>query len=191
FVPMLLLLIPAGDLIDRFDRKWVLSLSWLGCAACSLILLWLSWRDEHDPAWFYGALVVYGCSRAFMGPALQSPLPQIVPRARLAQASATNPLLSRAATILGPVAGGIFYAIGGGELTSTLCVAGFIAGLLLLRRVSIQYAEPAPVAEVSSQPLSPWQRVTAGIHFIRSLPLILGTISLVLFVVLLGGVIAL
>lgn len=190
FLPMLFLLIPAGDLIDRFDRKWVLSLSWLGCAACSLILWWLSWRDEHDPAWFYGALVVYGCSRAFMGPALQSLLPQIVPRTQLAQAIATNTMIIRVATILGPVAGGVFYALGGGELTYTLCVAGFIAGILLLRRVPVNYAEPAP-PQASLQPLTPWQRVTAGIHFIRSRPIILGTISLDLFAVLLGGVIAL
>jgi uncharacterized protein (DUF2062 family) len=36
-----------------------------------------------------------------------------------------------------------------------------------------------------------WQRFTAGIAFIRSRPIILGTISLDLFAVLLGGVVAL
>src|SRR5690554_7845869 len=89
FVPMLLLLMPAGDLIDRYNRKLILGLSWIGAAACSAILLWLTLRDEHDPAWFYGALVLYGCSPAFIGPALQSLLPQIVPGDPLAQAIAT------------------------------------------------------------------------------------------------------
>src|SRR5690606_22262403 len=28
FLPMLFLLLPAGDLIDRYDRKWILGLSW-------------------------------------------------------------------------------------------------------------------------------------------------------------------
>ena len=36
-----------------------------------------------------------------------------------------------------------------------------------------------------------WQRATDGFHFIRSRPIVLGTISLDLFAVLLGGVIAL
>ncbi len=42
FVPMLFLLLPAGDLIDRYDRKLILALSWLLEAACAAALLWLS-----------------------------------------------------------------------------------------------------------------------------------------------------
>src|SRR5690606_39023410 len=38
---------------------------------------------------------------------------------------------------------------------------------------------------------SGWKRFTAGLHFIRTRPIILGTISLDLFAVLLGGVVAL
>lgn len=190
FLPMLFLLIPAGDLIDRFDRKWVLSLSWIGCATCSLTLLWLSFRDEHDAAWFYGALVLYGGSRAFMGPALQSLLPQIVERSQLAQAIATNTMIIRVATITGPLVGGLLYALGGGELSYTFCATGFIVGILLLRRVQVRHAEPSPT-QAPTQEIGAWERVTAGIHFIRSHPIILGTISLDLFAVLLGGVIAL
>ncbi|WP_440291301.1 MFS transporter [Halopseudomonas sp. Lyrl_26] len=186
FVPMLLLLMPAGDLIDRYNRKLILGLSWIGAAACSAILLWLTLRDEHDPAWFYGALVLYGCSRAFIGPALQSLLPQIVPRDQLAQAIATNSTIMRTATILGPVMGGVFYAIGGGELTYALCMVCFAGGLALLSRVPVLYADRVQLTETSG-----WKRFTAGLHFIRTRPIILGTISLDLFAVLLGGVIAL
>src|SRR5690554_3781609 len=137
----LLLLMPAGDLIDRYNRKLILGLSWIGAAACSAILLWLTLREEHDPAWFYGALVLYGCSRAFIGPALQSLLPQIVPRDQLAQAIATNSTIMRTATILGPVMGGVFYAIGGGELTYALCMVCFAGGLALLSRAPVLYAD--------------------------------------------------
>ncbi len=38
FLPMLLLLLPAGDLIDRFDRKRILSGSWTVSALCSALL---------------------------------------------------------------------------------------------------------------------------------------------------------
>ncbi len=45
--------------------------------------------------------------------------------------------------------------------------------------------------EPKNQEIGAWQRFTAGIQFIRSRPIILGTISLDLFAVLLGGVVAL
>ena len=186
FLPMLFLLMPAGDLIDRYNRKLILTLSWLGAAVCSGILLWLSTQDTPNLAWLYSALVLYGCSRAFMGPALQSLLPQIVPREQLAQAIAANSTIMRTATILGPVLGGVLYALGGGELTYTLCMLCFALGIALLTRVPVLYAEAMQITESSG-----WKRFTAGLHFIRSRPIILGTISLDLFAVLLGGVIAL
>ena len=71
FLPMLFLLLPAGDLIDRYDRKWILGLSWAVEAVCAGVLLWLSLAHGPVEA-FYGVLVAYGCARAFTGPALSS-----------------------------------------------------------------------------------------------------------------------
>lgn len=185
FIPMLVLLMPAGDLIDRYDRKLILMLSWLVEAVCAGALLWLS-LSEAPVAWYYAVLVLYGCGRAFTGPALSSLLPQIVPRERLAAAIAANSMITRGATISGPVIGGGLYAIGGGGLTYSLCLACFLAGCLLLQRVPVLYAEKMQALESTA-----WARFTAGIHFIRTRPIILGTISLDLFAVLLGGVVAL
>ena len=185
FVPMLLLLMPAGDLIDRYDRKWILGLSWAVEAVCAAVLLWLSLI--HGPVQaFYGVLVAYGCARAFTGPALSSLLPQIVPRERLAAAIAANSMIVRASTISGPVLGGALYAIGGGALTYGLCLLFFTAGVVMLAFVQVRFREDSKPLEATA-----WKRFTAGIHFIRSRPIILGTISLDLFAVLLGGVVAL
>ncbi|WP_045483773.1 MULTISPECIES: MFS transporter [unclassified Pseudomonas] len=186
FIPMLLLLMPAGDLIDRYDRKLILILSWIVQALCGVILLLFSFFDLHDVRLVYAALVLYGAARAFTGPTLQSLLPQIVPRERLASAIATNSVIMRCSTVAGPLIGGALYALGGAELTYSACVAAFIAGILLLPLVATPYAEARAPLEGSG-----WQRFTAGIAFIRSRPIILGTISLDLFAVLLGGVIAL
>ncbi|MDT3709962.1 MFS transporter [Pseudomonas sp.] len=185
FVPMLFLLLPAGDLIDRYDRKLILALSWLLEAACAAALLWLSLRGEAV-GYYYGVLVLYGCARAFTGPALSSLLPQIVPRKRLASAIAANSMIMRVATIGGPVLGGALYALGGGALTYGTCLIGFVLGTLLLWRVPVRFAERRETLTTGA-----WTRFTAGIGFIRSRPIILGTISLDLFAVLLGGVVAL
>lgn len=186
FLPMLLLLLPAGDLIDRFDRKRILSGSWTVSALCSALLWWLAGHGASGVAGIYGVLVLYGSARAFGAPAIQSLLPQIVPRSQLAQAIAANSMLMRGAAVGGPLLGGFLYALGGAKLTYALCFGFLVLGVLLLRRVTVAYAAPRVQAQGSMV-----QRFGAGIAFIRTRPIILGTISLDLFAVLLGGVVAL
>lgn len=186
---MLCLLLPAGDLIDRFNRKAILASSWAVGAVCSGALWWLSGHTTAGVAGVtgvYAVLVLFGCSRAFSGPALQSLLPQVVPREQLAAAIAANSMLMRAASIGGPLLGGVLYALGGGRLTYALCFVCFALGTVLLSRVVTLQARNAAAATGTM-----WERFGAGIRFIRSRPLILGTISLDLFAVLLGGVVAL
>ena len=189
FLPMLCLLLPAGDLIDRFNRKAILASSWAVGAVCSGALWWLSGHSAAGVAGLtgvYAVLVLFGCSRAFSGPALQSLLPQVVPREQLAAAIAANSMLMRAASIGGPLLGGVLYALGGGRLTYALCFVGFALGTVLLSRVVTLQARNGAAATGTM-----WERFGAGIRFIRSRPIILGTISLDLFAVLLGGVVAL
>lgn len=189
FLPMLCLLLPAEDLIDRFNRKAILASSWAVGAVCSGALWWLSGHSAAGVAGLtgvYAVLVLFGCSRAFSGPALQSLLPQVVPREQLAAAIAANSMLMRAASIGGPLLGGVLYALGGGRLTYALCFVCFALGTVLLSRVVTLQARNAAAATGTM-----WERFGAGIRFIRSRPIILGTISLDLFAVLLGGVVAL
>lgn len=186
FLPMLCLLLPAGDLIDRYNRRHILMVSWTVSGVCSAMLWWLSGHGHAGVSGIYAVLVLFGCARAFGGPAMQSLLPQIVPREQLAQAIATNMMIMRVASIASPVMGGVLYAAGGGELTYAVCLGAFVVGALLLMLVTTTYAS-APAAAVGTM----WQRFGAGIVFIRTRPIILGTISLDLFAVLLGGVVAL
>lgn len=185
FIPMLVLLLPAGDLIDRFSRKPILASAWGLSTLCAAALWWLSGHGHAGVSGIYAVLVVFGCARAFSAPALQSLLPQIVPREQLAQALAANTMLLRTASIGGPLLGGLLYASGGGVLTYAVCFASLGLGTVLLLRVPVARA----VAVAAGGTI--WQRFGAGIRFIRTRPIILGTISLDLFAVLLGGVIAL
>ncbi|MDT0137887.1 MFS transporter [Acidovorax sp. PRC11] len=186
FLPMLALLLPAGDLIDRVPRKRILCASWGVGAVCSALLWWLSGHGTAGVAGIYAVLVLFGASRAFSAPSLQSLLPQVVPRERLASAIAANSMLMRTAAIGGPFIGGLLYAAGGGEMTYAVCFVSFAVGALLMLRVPVAHAAPlGPVLGTMRE------RFGEGIRFIRSRPIILGTISLDLFAVLLGGVIAL
>ncbi|CAM5200302.1 L-lactate dehydrogenase [Oligella ureolytica] len=188
FIPMVLLLPYAGDIVDRFNRKTVLAISWLVLALSSAMLLWLSYAENVNIYGFYVVLLVLGSGRAFTGPALQSLLPQIMPHDRLAQALATNSMLMKVAAITGPVLGGLLYAYVGG-LTYAVCCACMLFAIFLLVFVPILYSKQheAPATESTNV----FQRFSEGIRFIWKNPIILGTITLDLFAVLLGGVVAL
>ena len=186
FLPMVVLLLPAGDLVDRFPRKRILQLSWAVQALCSAMLLALSLAASERVGAFYAVLALFGCARAFTGPALQSLLPNIVPRSQLAQAIALNSSIMKIAVIGGPLLGGILYALGGGGLAYAVCLGCFATALVLLLPVPIRFAEASQALEATA-----WRRFTAGIGYIRRQPIILGAISLDLFAVLLGGVVAL
>jgi MFS family permease len=193
FLPMLALLLPAGDLIDRHARKPILMASWLVAALCAVALWGFAGHAETSESGkaaaltgIYATLLLFGCSRAFSGPTLQSLLPQIVPRESLAQAIAANGMLMRAASIGGPLVGGLLYSLGGGGLTYAVCAICFLLGVCALIPVATRHAGPR-----STDTGSTWRRFGVGIRFIRQRPIILGTISLDLFAVLLGGVVAL
>ncbi|NJB65747.1 MFS family permease [Paenalcaligenes hominis] len=188
FIPMVLFLPSAGDIIDRFNRKTVLTLSWVVSAICSGLLLWLSYQGSNNLIGYYVVLMVYGAARAFSGPALQSLLPQIVPRDNLAQALATNSMLMKIAVITGPISGGFLYAYVGG-MTYAVCCICFALGIVLLCFVPVLYSSQyeGPAQDTTGV----LQRFSEGLRFIWKNPIILGTISLDLFAVLLGGVVAL
>lgn len=185
FLPMVVLLLPAGDAVDRFDRKRILYLSWALQAICSGLLLWLSSTATDDVTPYYAVLALFGCARAFTGPTLQSLLPQVVPRDQLARAIALNSSIMKIAVIGGPLLGGVLYAFGG-SLAYAVCLGCFVLALLLLLRVPLLYQQEIQLLEATA-----WRRFTAGISYIRNKPIILGVISLDLFAVLLGGVVAL
>src|SRR5690242_21964855 len=69
FVPIALLTLPAGDLSDRVDRRWLLAAAHL-CQALAAALLLVLVAINVAITWpFYAALVLSGCTRAVSGPA--------------------------------------------------------------------------------------------------------------------------
>ncbi|GHB25550.1 MFS transporter [Salinicola rhizosphaerae] len=185
FLPMVVLLLPAGDVVDRFDRKRILQLSWGVQALCSALFVLLSYDKPDSAIPFYGVLVLFGAARAFTGPALSSLLPQIVPRAQLGKAIALNSSIMEIATIGGPMLGGLLYTFGP-TLTYSVNLGAFLLAQIALLSVPVRYAFQRTARDDTA-----WQRFTAGVHYIRSKPVILGVISLDLFAVLFGGIIAL
>ena len=185
FVPMFLLTLPAGDIVDRRDQRHIYALSLAVSAGCAILFVLLSDMKIARTEPFYLVLVLLGAGRGFAGPAGSSLLPFLVPFERLPKAIGWSSSVFQTAVIAGPALGGILYLVGpvAAYGTCVLCFGAAALGVTSLggRRRSTQH----------NQQISAYDRVAEGVRFVRSRPVVLGAISLDLFAVLLGGAVAL
>ena len=134
-------------------------------------------------AHIYVAAAIFGAATAFERPAGAAMLPNVVPAALLQQGTALSSGALQFATIGGPALGGFIFAISPGAPYVATAVFWLLAGLL---------NGAVPIARHVGLTGAPtWQSLFAGVGFVRRNPTILGTISLDLFAVLLGGATAL
>lgn len=185
FLPGVLLFLVAGHAADRFNRKRLLTTCYIGFASCSALLLAASWRGVHVVGSIYAILVLLGVVRCFNSPTSRAILPQLVPQEDFPSAVAWNATVFQTATILGPALGGLMYAAfrGPSAVYATSVIAAVFAAFCTAR-IRAQ-AKPRPREPVNMQ------TVLAGLRYIWHQKVVLGSISLDLFAVLLGGAVAL
>src|ERR1700687_1532038 len=190
FLPGFALFLCAEHAADLYDRRKLLMWCYGGFALCSALLLAISWRAPQSVHSIYFALVLLGIFRCFNWPASRALLPQLVPEEHFSNAVAWTASTFQIATIAGPAIGGIAYALfRGPEGVYAIAVTVSILSTILTMRIHPQTASPEKnLAE--KEPVS-LRTVLAGFRFIWEKKLILGSISLDMFAVLLGGAVAL
>lgn len=183
FLPMLVLTFVVGHVADQFDRRRI----GLACQVIeALVVLFIAlgvWQGWLSTPGIFAAVAVLGAAQAFERPTMAALLPGLVPPTMLQQAIAISTSFMQTAMILGPALGGLLYGV---HPVAPFLIAAAMFAVASVNVVSIARAERVPVR--SKPTLS---SVFAGIAFIRSKPVMLGTISLDLFAVLLGGATAL
>lgn len=187
FLPAFVLSLPGGHVADRFDRRRILLFCHVGVGACAAILAALAHAHTKALVAIYAVLVLLGAIRAFSGPAGQALMPTLVPRRQLERAISLGSSNWQLAMIVGPSLGGAIYAVTGRAFDVYLacCVLAAIAfGAVIAMGSGAGEAARA-------RPPASWRTVLAGLHYVWSNPPILGSISLDLFAVLLGGAVAL
>jgi MFS family permease len=183
FLPTALLVFVAGSAADRYPRRRVVQLCLIAEALAAVYLCWASYAGALSEAQLFAATFVLGIAGAFESPATAALLPLIAPSGSLQRASAISSGAGQLATITGPALGGFAYAVAPG-LAYGVMAAFCVAGMIFTGAIDVR-DEPAAVDDATNKDLY------AGVRFIRSNPAILGTISLDLFAVLFGGVVAL
>ena len=183
FLPTALLVFVAGHAVDRYPRKRVVQICLLVEALTALFLAWGAYTGSLTVAQIFVAMAVLGTSGAFESPAIAALLPLVAPTGSLQRATAISSGFGQLATITGPALGGLAYAVAPAlpyGIMLLFCLSGAIA------IGAIRLAQPAAVRDAATP-----ADLFGGVRFVRNNPSILGTISLDLFAVLLGGATAL
>lgn len=183
FLPNVLLALPAGQIADMFDRKYVLVACNLVSTTASLGVLMLSLQPQVSVTLLFVFITIFGIARAISNPAGQAMVASLVPAEHLGNAVALSSSAFQTAIIAGPALGGLLYAFGPSVVfaATTLCFALSLFAFFFMRKRGTT-GRPEKFS---------FAYMTAGIHFIFSQKIILGAITLDLFAVLLGGATAL
>jgi MFS family permease len=179
FLPFVVLILPAGHAADRYDRRRVQQITFAVLAICAAALLALAVNGVSDTAPIFGVMVLFGIARAFNQPTGQALLVNLAPDGLFPRAVAVNASLGQVATIAGPAIGGALVLFGE-PVAYSLSLALLTVGLVLV--IGLKGTRH----EASREPIS-FTSLLAGVTFVRSRPIVLGSISLDLFAVLFGG----
>ncbi len=185
FVPMFLLSPFAGRLGDTRDRRAIVLIGAVCSFLTALILFTLTLARLDSVTAIYAVLVMSGAIRAFVGPAQQALLPSLVSADELPRAVTIGTLFAQFGMLGGPALGGLLCTEAFGPLFAyVLSLTLSALGAFTMLGVPKQRAANAALGSV-------WETLQQGLHFVYDNKIILGSISLDLAAVLLGGVVAL
>jgi MFS family permease len=190
FLPGLLFLLPAGHVADRYDRREVILVCYVLQILCTLTLLIFALRGLHRVGPIFAVLFLIGSGRAFSGPASSALLPHLVSAKHFVNAITWGATVFQIANIAGPAVGGLLYTLPlKGRLygASIVFVFTLVTGISFVILIASLHVRPG---RMEHRAISA-DVILAGFRYVWNSRLLLGSISLDLFVVLLGGATAL
>jgi MFS family permease len=184
FLPVLLLTPVAGLVADRFDRRTVAGCAMLLDLCIALALALVTWQDALSLPLLFALGALHGTARVFIGPALASVTPNIVPVRLLPRAIAINSMAWQTGSVFGPAIAGLLFARMPSLPYWTSCA------LLVGATVAIFSLRPLPPPS-ENRHVHPFRQMVSGLTFVWNDRFLFGCVSLDLFAVLLGGATAL
>ncbi|HEY9127270.1 MAG TPA: MFS transporter, partial [Acidobacteriaceae bacterium] len=186
FLPALLFLLPAGHVADRYDRRIVILLCYSLQVICTGTLLAIALSGSHNVFLIYAVLFCIGAGRAFSAPASSALIPHLVPEQHFVNAVTWGAAIFQFANIAGPAIGGLLFtfplkgAIAGAGIVYVVTLLSLVIFLVLIASLTVR------LGRMEHRDTS-LKVIFAGFQYVRHSPILLGSLSLDLFVVLLGG----
>ncbi|MBC7568970.1 MAG: MFS transporter [Spirosoma sp.] len=191
-IPFIILSLFGGHLADRRDKKRILQWS-LGVITLGSVIMYFVFQPSvvshlsqtAQLATIYGVLMLIGTAKGFYSPASSSLKPFLVPRELYTNSATWSSSFWQAGAIAGPGVAGFLYS--GLGFDNTLLV---VIGLLVVCFVLISLVNRKPVPVNDAPKLGLRKSLGEGFDFVFKTPIVLYAISLDLFSVLFGGVVA-
>lgn len=192
-IPFMGLALFGGHWADRRDKQRMMQFAGLVFMSGSALLLAASLpgvranlSDTMLVGLIYVVVFVEGLARGLYSPASSSLRPFLVPRTHYGNAATWGSMSWQIGAILGPVLGGFAYAALGLPATLGIVLTLIAANILLIGAIR------APAAARQAQGHDDlWRSLREGLAYVWRTPIILYSISLDMFAVFFGGVIAL
>ncbi|HTJ31408.1 MAG TPA: MFS transporter [Acidobacteriaceae bacterium] len=194
FLPALLFLLPAGHVADRYDRRIVILLCYSLQVLCTGALLAIALSGSHQVFLIYAVLFCIGAGRAFSAPASSALIPHLVPEQHFVNAVTWGAAIFQFANIAGPAIGGVLFTLplkgrwlgpfSGAAIVYLVTLLSLLIFLTLIASLSVRLGRMEHRA-------TSLDVIFAGFRYVRRSSILLGSLSLDLFVVLLGGATAL
>jgi len=186
FGPALLLFLPAGQLVDRYERRTLLTAA-LGVSACAALLMMLTALNQWSLGLLYLGCAINSAALTLNRPARASMVPTLVPSDVLPNAVAWAAGSFQAATFSGPVMAGMIIALSGDAIVAfgLNCVL-YVCALLMALRIGTRERR----TEMQRPGLN-LHDILAGVHHVLKSRIILGSLLLDLASALFGGATAL
>ncbi|HEX5386405.1 MAG TPA: MFS transporter [Gemmatimonadales bacterium] len=188
-LPFITIALFAGHVADLRDRRRIALAALIVMLGCSAALLAFTLRSgiiADGRVWpIYAVIFVSGIARSFLQPARQALGAELVPRALYPNAVAWRSSTWQLAAVFGPALGGLLYGFSSIRTAYGADVALMAVGLAALARV--RHASTPVPAETGAV----FERLSAGVRFVRAHAVLLGALTLDLFSVLFGGATAL
>jgi MFS family permease len=179
FIPMMVLTLFVGHAADRYDTRTILFLCQIVAAAGAVVMAAGSMMGWLEPYMILGIMVVIGAARAFEIPTMVALIPSLVPREIVPSATAWFVSTNQIGQIAGPILGGVLYYFGP-EVVYGVAIVLWVLGAALIFLIRMEHVPRA------REPLS-INSLLGGFHFVLKDRVILGTISLDMCAVFLGG----
>ncbi|HEX2688142.1 MAG TPA: MFS transporter [Kofleriaceae bacterium] len=182
-IPVVVLFVPAGTLVDRSDRR---ALATIAATATGLVGLGLALASAlHAPiALYFVLLLAQGFVTAIHAPAVASLVPLIIARDQLERANRISASLQELAAIVGPALAGVALTfVAASWVYAVIAITGLAAGALYR-----SLPRPRTIAQAAPNARKDWR---VGLRFIFRSPLLLPALTLDMFAVLFAGVTAL